>query len=249
MGTYTTSDTGDILVIIFLSLRIAGLFVIFILNATQTILEYRYLRSCNRPISPRLCTFFSITFFPFFRATEQLCYLLAYPRFQPGSLAYFFSLYGTYFIFTEWIFIGCFWTQLLYTFFVSNSIILKNTTRAWYSAWILASLFMLYTVITSILSWIVPDKIAPWVSYGNITWIVIYGLAIMVNGFVLIKFLKQQEKRIPKLQLTINNTVRLSSTLAILYISIIAIIVGFNLSKIPEWSDYYYFQKFFITLV
>ncbi|EFA80373.1 hypothetical protein PPL_07207 [Heterostelium album PN500] len=249
MGSYTTSDTGDYLVIVFLSIRISVLFVIFFLNAIQTVFEFRYLRATNRPISPRFCTFFSITFFPLFRGIEQLAYLLAYPRFVAPSHAYFFSLYGTYFIFSEWIFIGCFWTQLLYTFFVSTAIILKNTKRAWYTAWGLAVVFGFWTVILSILSWASPESIVHWITYGQLAWILVYGFAIIFNGVILVKFMKQQEKRIPKLQTTIDKTVRLAATLTILWLSSIAIIIGFSVAGVPESSDYYYFQKFFIFLI
>ncbi|GAM28506.1 hypothetical protein SAMD00019534_116820, partial [Acytostelium subglobosum LB1] len=249
MPTYSSSTTGDYLVIVFLSIRFTILFILFILNGTQTILEWRYLKKHNRSINPRLMTFLSISLFPLFRGLEQLTYLLVYPRVGYGSVSLFLGAYGTYFEFTEWIFIGCFWMQLLYTFFVSNSVIMKNSQRVWYSSCALAIALLIYTIVTSIFYYVNPSVLASWETFGMIAWIVLVGVSIAFNGMALVRFMKRQEKRIPKLEHTIRNTSRLAATLIVIVICMLSIMIGFAVANVPKWSDYIYVSRLLISII
>eukprot|EP01133_Synstelium_polycarpum_P012984 gene12984-15269_t len=247
MPRYTTANEYDVLVVIFYSIRISGLAVIGILCAFQSYYEIRHLRAQKKPINPRFLTFASLTLFPIFRALSCLVVLFYDDDRDFGHLNWFFDRLGTYFIFQEWIFIGCFWTQLLYTFFVSNAIILKNSDRAWKTACICAASYGIYTITLLTLGMINVKYIIRWQLYLNVVFYFLYGGSIVANGAILVKYMKSAETRIPRLEQTIKKTTRLAIMLGVLVVAVIVLMTGF--SPLPVNSDWRYLASFIFMVL
>eukprot|EP01132_Coremiostelium_polycephalum_P001216 gene1216-1535_t len=242
----TRSFTGvqkyDNLVIAFFIIRIIFLFILFVLNATQSFFEARSLWRRKKSLNPRNLTFFSITLYPLLRVIALIT-ALATTNIDFGSGYWFISIWGTFFIFTEWIFIGCFWTRLLYTFFVSNAIILKNNKRAWYSSWALAGLIFIWSITISILAAKRPDKARNVYTKGFIAFVAGTGFIVAANGFLLVQYMRSHKKKIPKLQSTINKTVKLGLALVALVVAMIIRDIIYSALKVPSDSNYRYISS------
>eukprot|EP01133_Synstelium_polycarpum_P014559 gene14559-17205_t len=159
-------------------------------------------------------------------------------------MVWLFDRIGTYFIFTEWIFIGCYWTQLLYTFFVSSNIILKNSRRAWNTSWGCALTFALFNIVTVTLGMIDKRMIKRWYAYGNIFFYLLYGFAILINGIVLVRFMKSVQNRgVPHIEKSIAKINRLAAMLGILVIG--AVIIQLSVTTLPVNSYWRYLASVF----
>eukprot|EP01133_Synstelium_polycarpum_P014558 gene14558-17204_t len=106
--------------------------------------------------------------------------------------AWFHDRIGTYFVFTEWIFIGCYWAQILFSFFLSTPA-LSNSKKVWVTARVCAATFGVYNIVTVTLGMIDKNYIIKWYLYGTILFYVLYGFSILFNGIVLVRFIRSAE--------------------------------------------------------
>ncbi|EGG23092.1 hypothetical protein DFA_05222 [Cavenderia fasciculata] len=140
-------------------------------------------------------------------------------------------------------------TQLLYTFFVSNAIILKNSKRAWHVAWAFSALLLTWYIIMWSLSKTGLDKIDRVSSLGNLGFIVLYGFIVIINGIVLIKLMRGQVEKIPRLQATITKTVKLASVLIVLVLVSTGSSLVFNFAlHLDSYSNYRFISTFIVGL-
>ncbi|EFA80372.1 hypothetical protein PPL_07206 [Heterostelium album PN500] len=146
-----------------------------------------------------------------FRIIDQLSYLFTIPRSGTGSWAWFFGVIGTYFLFLEWMYIGCFWIQLIYTYFVSESINLKNSRRCWITCLVLATLLALWDIGLLIGGMINPASADKFYRVGFIVTLILLGLSILGHGIILAYHLKTQKSRIPGLDHRVSHETRVGN--------------------------------------
>ncbi|KAF2071401.1 hypothetical protein CYY_007280 [Polysphondylium violaceum] len=248
---FTDDETMNVAIEVGMSFRIVFFFIIFVLNTSQAYFEYLHIKSRGKKINPRFMTFLSISLFPFFRVVGTACNLWE-KRNDFGSLSGFWSLWATLFEFFEWNFINCYWCQLLYTFFVNKKIKFENTKRVWIWSWGIAIVLTLWTIAMSILCFAYDNKekgntIS---GIGMIVIIVVIGLLIFTNGCMLVSYMKGNEKKIPKLQETINKTSKLAGILLILIIVQLGLYLIFSvILKTPPKSKLKFLTYLISTLL
>ncbi|EGG23093.1 hypothetical protein DFA_05223 [Cavenderia fasciculata] len=252
MATYTSSDVYDKLVLSYVWIRIIFLAFIPLFAVPQFIylckrLKRRRMRvvGTERYVSslkygPKFITYLTLIIFPLFRIADQVCLLYAIPRSGVGSKAWIFAVVSTYFLVIGWIFIGCYWVQVIYTFFISTSIILKNSKRAWVTSWIFAAVFGAWMLFILIYGIIRQSAATSLYAYGFFSFLIILGIIIVVHGLILVRFLKKQENHSIEYENTINKTLKLSITLLVFILVIIFRDIIWMALGLSRTSDYRY---------
>ncbi|KAM9965347.1 hypothetical protein ACTFIW_005163 [Dictyostelium discoideum] len=230
-----TGDKGyDEVVKAFYVIRGVSFSILFILNLFQTYFEFRSLYRKGRKPTPRFFTFVSITLFPLCRGIQSFL-ALGFHNSRTGS--------------PSWIFIGCFWVRLLYTFFSSKKIALGNIKKTWYSAWgIVVILFAWNTILMILISQYDSQYVASISGKGFICMVALLGTFLIINGFFLIKNLRKQDKRSKTFQKTIARTIRLSLILIFIVLGLIVREIVVAISKISTDSNYRY-AAIFVTFI
>ncbi|KYQ90834.1 hypothetical protein DLAC_07702 [Tieghemostelium lacteum] len=84
--------------------------------------------------------------------------------------------------------------QLLYTFFISKEIRLRNTVKVWYFSWFVSFLALLYTIAYTVLSRFSYNSAKTFYTAGFLIIIVVFGITLIINGLILSKEIKKHEK-------------------------------------------------------
>ncbi|GAM18796.1 hypothetical protein SAMD00019534_019710, partial [Acytostelium subglobosum LB1] len=100
--------------------------------------------------------------------------------------------------FQVYIFIGCFWMMLLYTFFISESIRMENQKRILYLSFFLWTLSLIFHVLYIFLRRFVLDKrmVSLYYTIGFMSFIGAGGILYLINGLILRYQLKKHVKEI-----------------------------------------------------
>ncbi|KAN0018412.1 hypothetical protein ACTFIU_011028 [Dictyostelium citrinum] len=245
---FTGDKEYDKVVKAFYIIRGVSFSILFILNVFQTYFEFRSLHRKGRKPTPRFFTFVSITLFPLCRGIQSFLALGLHDS-RTGSASWYLGIWGTLFLSTEWIFIGCFWVRLLYTFFSSKKIALGNIKKTWYSAWgIVVILLAWNTILMILISQYDRQYVASISGKGFICMVALLGTFLIINGFFLIKNLRQQDKKSKAFQKTIARTIRLSSILIFIVLGLIVREIIVAISKISTDSNYRY-AAIFVTFI
>ncbi|KAM9945400.1 hypothetical protein ACTFIT_003656 [Dictyostelium discoideum] len=245
---YTGDKEYDEVVKAFYVIRGVSFSILFILNLFQTYFEFRSLYRKGRKPTPRFFTFVSITLFPLCRGIQSFL-ALGFHNSRTGSPSWYLGIWGTLFLSTEWIFIGCFWVRLLYTFFSSKKIALGNIKKTWYSAWgIVVILFAWNTILMILISQYDSQYVASISGKGFICMVALLGTFLIINGFFLIKNLRKQDKKSKTFQKTIARTIRLSLILIFIVLGLIVREIVVAISKISTHSNYRY-AAIFVTFI
>ncbi|EGC40546.1 hypothetical protein DICPUDRAFT_24967 [Dictyostelium purpureum] len=246
---FTGDEEYDKLVKAFYIVRGVSFFVLFVLNIVQTYYELLHLKKKKKGPTPRFMTFVSITLFPFCK-TLQSFFSIGFADTRTGSVSWYMGIWGTLFLSTEWIFIGCFWTRLLYTFFTSKKIAMGNIKKTWYSAWAITAILFAWNIILMVLVNVKSKTLTASVSSkGFISLVALLGTFLLVNGFVLVINLKTQDKKSNTFQKTISRTLRLSLICLFIVLGMIVREIIVAISKISTSSNYRYaaiFVTFFL---
>ncbi|KYR00526.1 hypothetical protein DLAC_02537 [Tieghemostelium lacteum] len=248
MYHWTQSVTYDKLLFVFYILRIIFLLPVFLLNLVQLIYEIISIIKKEKLITPRTLSFASCTGYPLFRALS-LIVLLDDGNLEFGSLYWHFNVWGTYFIFCLWIFIASYWIKLLFSFFLTNSIILKNQKRVWVASWVFALLILIFNIISVTIAEFDEEMAIRFYSKVFLAIAVLIGTSVGLSGFLLARFMKKQTNRLPQLQFTIDKTIKLASVLILLFMFLIIREIVFAVLKLPADSDYRYIGTFVSSLL
>jgi len=241
MVQYTHDDEyskkWDQLILTYVILRCTGLFIVAVLCSAQFYFEVRNLIQGKYKITSRTITYFCLIMFPLLRVMDQLSYLIN-GELGVGTWAWIFGIWSTFFLFAEWIFIAGFWARLLYTFFISDKIILQNIKRTWISAWVFTGIYFSWVFFITGYGCAFPSKSSSLYSYGLIICIIIFGGLVIGNGIVLALYMREQDKTSKRFSETVSKTLRLSCVLLVIVILTILRDIIWAALSLPRYSVY-----------
>ncbi|EGC32038.1 hypothetical protein DICPUDRAFT_8976, partial [Dictyostelium purpureum] len=247
---FTGDKNYDRLVISFYIFRGVTCFIFFMLNLPQCYYEYNFLKKKKKKLfSPRLFTFISITFFPLCLALNSFIGI-GLKNTNTGSVSWYFGMIGTSFLCTEWIYIGLYWMSILYTFFISDKIAFNNIKRTLIMANIVSIISFLWPFsLMIVLKELGPKKTKSISSNGFIIMVSLIGTFILVNGFVLIRFLKKQDSKSNTFRKSLGRTKKLAIILLVIVSGLIIRNIVVAGLKIPENSNNNYIFIFITYLL
>ncbi|KAF2072048.1 hypothetical protein CYY_006638 [Polysphondylium violaceum] len=191
-----------------------------------------------------------MSLFPLLRSLSSLM-VLTTKDIRTGSASWYFGIFGTTFLSTEWIMISCFWFRLLYTFFLSsNKIVMENIKRTWISSITVAILLTIWPILLCIVINVKGVKLTRDVSSkGFICLVALIGTIILVNAFILIRCLRKQAKKSPRFQSTVRRTTKLALVLLVFFLGLILRDVIIAAIKMPIDSNSRYITMFITFLL
>ncbi|EGG14187.1 hypothetical protein DFA_11956 [Cavenderia fasciculata] len=238
-NSFTEDPQLDILVAVYLVVRIIVMLILWVICIVQLYYDFNILKASKRPFNSRFYVFLNLSLFPL--------------DVDFGSPSVYSAIVATYLLFNCWCFVGCYWMQLLYTFFISKGVRHQNTARVWKLSWGLIGLNTVYMVVYIIVCAKVKE-IAP--KFYTISFIVLLAtasLTFFVNGCILVVQMKRHDQ---KTQSTIITATRKKTKiLAIgLIIQLICLIVRdiiysvFKISMDDNLRHLYTFITFFFEV-
>ncbi|KAK5580571.1 hypothetical protein RB653_000591 [Dictyostelium firmibasis] len=191
---FTTSDQVNKAVLGLSIVRLFIFFVIFILNLNQTIKEIKIAKRKKKYIyNARLNTYVSITIYPFSRLGMIGAFFYD-KTIDNGSITVGISIWGTLFQYTEWVFIAGYWLSLLYTFFLSRDMVLKNTKKAWIVSYGIFVGLVIWTIIQTIFNFYNVDYMNATYGPGQIVIVVGIGGFYFINGVLLFRSMREYDQ-------------------------------------------------------
>ncbi|KAN0035173.1 hypothetical protein ACTA71_004434 [Dictyostelium dimigraforme] len=246
---FTNSEKLDKIVLAFYIFRSITFFILFIFNTPQIYYEFILLRKKGKILSPRLLTFVSISIFPLLRCLQSLTGLILHDT-TTASVSWYFGIWGTLFLTTEWIFIGIYWSSILYTFFSSQKVALKKLKTTFHSGLILVGLLFCWCIFLSIYaSFGTKTNSSSISSKGFIVMASLIGTFIIVNGLILVKYLNSQKEKSSAFKTSAKKTFRLTILFGILLVGLILREIVSAALKIKKDSNYVYIFTFVTYII
>ncbi|EGG13293.1 hypothetical protein DFA_11054 [Cavenderia fasciculata] len=227
-GSFTGDPLYDKLVAAFLVIRILVSTLMTATCSVQLVYEYRYQRQNPNVFSPKLLTLVGCTFFPF-------------------SVA-LIGMWTTFFIFVAWVFVGCFWLQLLFILFLSSKIKLNYIGRIWKISWAVLGISLLYTLGYTLISKFAVKYSDLFYMVGFLSILGIFGTIILIFGVLLARQMKKHQKISMSLRTfkTVKKIKILSICLFFIIVSALArdLILNVIIKGIPPDSNIRYLSHF-----
>ncbi|GAM23283.1 hypothetical protein SAMD00019534_064580 [Acytostelium subglobosum LB1] len=235
MAVTPSSLTGDSsldkLVLSFYIIRMMLLVAIIVICLPQFIFDIRYFHQRKQRPNARCCVLFCLAGFALTRLL-YCSFILDSHQYDTNDMrAFYSSMWATFFQFCIFIFIGCFWMTLLYTFFISDKIKFENQSRCWNAKNL--------------------D------TYYNVAFVVIIGFGgttIFINGLTLLIQMRRHENQVitQNTNVAIANIVNdiklLSFVIAFSMTMLIVRSVIFYVLKVPQDSNYRHLYSFITFL-
>ncbi|EGG15806.1 hypothetical protein DFA_09474 [Cavenderia fasciculata] len=125
--TYLDTENQDKWFLAFMAIRLFIYFVFMTVNFGQAFIEAREMTL--RKVNSKFFMFLAFALFCLCRCISQALFFWRPEEYLVGTIYYVFFSFGNFFIFQEFIFLGGFWIQLLYSFFISSKIRRKGVGR------------------------------------------------------------------------------------------------------------------------
>ncbi|KYR02778.1 hypothetical protein DLAC_00240 [Tieghemostelium lacteum] len=189
----------------------------------------------KKQVNTRFFVFFSYMIFCMFRVACCCRFFDRPDEYLVGTWYYFLFSWSVVFVMTAWCSISSFWMQLFYTFFVTEDVRSGHVKRILVIAYSLAVAFFIYEVPVTIIC--LERDISTAEAIGFIVFLVLFFLQIGVNGMILIKSLKNHQKksRFANFDHMIFKTKILMATIVISVVVILAHDIVFNFAITPEY--------------